>query len=403
MTDIKRPLIYSFLKNPMTPEEIEQKSFDAIDREAPPHRFSKEQWVVVRRMIHTTSSFDLADSVKFSDDAIVAGTRAIREGRPIYADSNMMRAGISLTRLRAVNPNYDQKSVVCHVADPDVAAESKKTRLPRSLFAVRKAKKIIDGGVAVFGNAPVALLELNRMIMEEGIRPALVIAMPVGFVHVVESKEELMRLGVPFIALEGRRGGSTLGVSVIHSLCILAEGGGAKTAGPAPKKSDQAVILFGHGSRVPGAGEGMEAVAERLFETGEYIAVENCYMSRLGPHLPEILKKCADAGAKKVLLIPYFLHSGLHMRHDIPRMMQEEAKKYPDVKVVFGKHLGFDERMVEIVKARISESTDFCDVRDLTLDSIEKFPLPPGELEYVSVTPEKAREIKEAGHHHHDH
>jgi precorrin-8X/cobalt-precorrin-8 methylmutase len=254
MTDMKRPLIYSFLKNPMTPEEIEQKSFDAIDREAPPHRFSKEQWVVVRRMIHTTSNFDLAESTRFSDDAIVAGVRAIREGKPIYADSNMMRAGISLSRLRAVNPNYDQKSVVCHVADPDVAAESKKTRLPRSLFAVRKAKKILDGGVAVFGNAPVALLELNRMIIEEGIRPALVIAMPVGFVHVVESKEELMRLGVPFIALEGRRGGSTLGVSVIHSLCILAEGGGAKTAGPAPEKSDQAVILFGHGSRVPGAG-----------------------------------------------------------------------------------------------------------------------------------------------------
>ncbi|MBI3580783.1 MAG: CbiX/SirB N-terminal domain-containing protein [Nitrospinae bacterium] len=183
----------------------------------------------------------------------------------------------------------------------------------------------------------------------------------------------------------------------------MAEGGGPKAARPAPEKSDQAVILFGHGSRVPGAGEGMEAIAGRLFETGEYVTVENCYMSRLGPHLPEILKKCVEAGAKRVLLLPYFLHAGLHMRHDVPRMMQEEAKKYPGVKIVFGKHLGFDERMVEIVKKRISESTDLSDVRDMTLDPIEKFPLPPGELEYVSMTPEKAREIKESGHSHHDH
>jgi precorrin isomerase len=65
-------------------------------------------------------------------------------------------------------------------------------------------------------------MELNRMIVEEGLRPALVVAMPVGFVHVVESKEELMALGVPYIALAGRRGGSPLAVSVIHALCGLA-------------------------------------------------------------------------------------------------------------------------------------------------------------------------------------
>jgi precorrin isomerase len=81
---------------------------------------------------------------------------------------------------------------------------------------------LLNGGIAVFGNAPVALLELNRMVLEENIRPALVIAMPVGFVHVVESKQELMSLGVPFIAIEGRRGGSTLAVSVVHALCTLA-------------------------------------------------------------------------------------------------------------------------------------------------------------------------------------
>jgi precorrin-8X/cobalt-precorrin-8 methylmutase len=107
------------------------------------------------------------------------------------------------------------------VADTDVAAEASAAGLPRSLYAVRKAKAMLDGGIVLFGNAPVALLELNRMVMEEGIRPALVIAMPVGFVHVVESKEELMKLDLPWIATAGRRGGSTLAVAALHALCEL--------------------------------------------------------------------------------------------------------------------------------------------------------------------------------------
>jgi len=78
------------------------------------------------------------------------------------------------------------------------------------------------GAIALIGNAPVALMELSRMIIEEGLRPSLVVALPVGFIHVVESKEELMSLGVPFIATAGRRGGSPLAVSVIHALCGLA-------------------------------------------------------------------------------------------------------------------------------------------------------------------------------------
>jgi precorrin isomerase len=60
------------------------------------------------------------------------------------------------------------------------------------------------------------------MVLEAGIRPALVVAMPVGFVHVVESKDEVMTLDVPYIALAGRRGGSPLAVSVVHALCGLA-------------------------------------------------------------------------------------------------------------------------------------------------------------------------------------
>ncbi len=217
-----KPLIHDLLANPLSGEQIEQRSLAIIDQEAPPHAFTQEQWPVVRRMVHTTADFSLLDMVRFSPDAIDAACQALRSGAPIYADSNMIRSGLSLARLQKVCPTYRAESILCHVADADIADQARQARLPRSLFAVRKAEKQLRGGIAVFGNAPVALLELNRLIQETGLRPALVIGMPVGFVHVVESKQELMEMGVPCITIEGRRGGSPLAVSVIHALCELA-------------------------------------------------------------------------------------------------------------------------------------------------------------------------------------
>ena len=218
----KRPLVHNLYESPMKPEEIEAASFAAIDAEAGGHGFSTDEWIVVRRMIHTTADFSLIDSVVFSEEAIESASNALRERCSIYVDSNMIRSGVSEARLKAVNGAYNKDDVVCHVADKDIAEECKAAGLPRSLFAVRKAKNILHGGIAAFGNAPVALLELNRMIVEDGIKPALVIGMPVGFIHVEESKEELKSLGVPYIILEGRRGGSPIAVSVIHSLCAIA-------------------------------------------------------------------------------------------------------------------------------------------------------------------------------------
>lgn len=213
--------IHRLLANPIDGPGIEARSLAQIDSEAPAHNFTPAQWAVVRRIIHTSADFSLIPQVKFSQNAISSARAALRKGVSIFADSNMIRSGLSLARLRTLNAGYSAESLRCHVADADVAEQAKQHHLPRSLFAVQKARPILDGGIALFGNAPVALLELNRMVMEEGIRPALVIAMPVGFVHVVESKDELMSLDIPWIALEGRRGGSTLAVAALHAIANL--------------------------------------------------------------------------------------------------------------------------------------------------------------------------------------
>jgi precorrin-8X/cobalt-precorrin-8 methylmutase len=218
----KKPFIYNLFEHPISGAAIEAASFRIIDAEAPPHTFSPDEWQVVRRMIHTTGDFSIMAAIRFSPDAVSEALKALRDGRSLYVDANMIRAGLSVERLQSVNGDYHRNRIVSHIADPDVAEDAHASGLPRSLFAIRKARPMLDGGIAVFGNAPVALLELNRMILEENIRPALVVAMPVGFVHVIESKEELLSMGVPCITLTGRRGGSPLAVSVIHALCSLA-------------------------------------------------------------------------------------------------------------------------------------------------------------------------------------
>ncbi|MBA4395687.1 MAG: cobalamin biosynthesis protein CbiX, partial [Desulfobacca sp.] len=112
--------------------------------------------------------------------------------------------------------------------------------------------------------------------------------------------------------------------------------------------------------------------------------------SRLGPHFPEIFEKCVRMRATKVLVIPYFLHFGLHIILDIPEMMQEEAKKFPDVELILGKGLGFDETLVDLVESSIRKSGEESDVRNLALPPKEKYPVPPGQHEFVPMLPEEA-------------
>ncbi len=214
-----KPFIYNLYDNPVSGPEIEARSFAVIDAEAENYQQTEQEWEVVRRLIHTTADFTLAELTCFSDDAFSSGTAALKAGAKIYADSNMIRAGISLARLQKVNPAYSREDVFCHVADVDVAEKARQAGLPRSLFAVQKAREILSGSIVLIGNAPVALLEINRLAMEEDIRPALVIGMPVGFVHVLESKEELLCTGLPHVIINGRRGGSPLAVACLHAIC----------------------------------------------------------------------------------------------------------------------------------------------------------------------------------------
>jgi precorrin-8X/cobalt-precorrin-8 methylmutase len=206
----------------LKPEEIEAESFRIIEWEAGDHGWSQEEWPVVRRVVHTSADFEYVRSMAFSPDAVERGVAALKAGRGIVADTTMALAGISKPRLvRFGNP------FSCHVADPDVAREAKERGVTRSILAVRKGALDSANGIFVIGNAPTALFELLRLVREDGVRPDLIVGLPVGFVGAAESKEELLATapayGIPFITARGRKGGSNVAAAVINALLILAE------------------------------------------------------------------------------------------------------------------------------------------------------------------------------------
>ena len=130
---------------------------------------------------------------------------------------------------------------------------------------------------------------------------------------------------------------------------------------------DEAIILLGHGSRAPEARMDMEMTAARLRQKYGYPLVEVCFMSRLEPHFPEVFEKCVNLGATRVLVIPYFLNSGLHLILHVPEMLQEQARRFPGVTLRMGRGFEFDELLVDLVQTRIEETRSFKDIRQIVL------------------------------------
>ena len=201
---------------------IEHDSFAIIDSEAGPHAYTGEQWPLVRRMIHANADFEFNGLTAFHPDAMQAGLAAVlKGGTPIVADVEMICVGLSAPRLKHFGLTTHH-----YISDADVIEVAKAEETTRAVQAMRKAQRLgkLEGAIVGIGNAPTALIELVRLIREEGVRPALVVGMPVGFVSAAESKDLLMTLNeVPWVAIKGRKGGSTLVVAAIHALLSLAE------------------------------------------------------------------------------------------------------------------------------------------------------------------------------------
>lgn len=197
----------------LAPHEIESESFRIITEELGDREFDPLEAPVIKRVIHTTADFSFADTLAFSAGAVQAGLDALRAGATIVTDTNMARSGVSKSAAAKLGCE-----VKCFMADEDVAATAKENGTTRAVACMDKAARLEGPIVLAIGNAPTALLRACELIEKGELSPALVIGAPVGFVHVVESKERLLDTDVASIVARGRKGGSTVAAAIVNAL-----------------------------------------------------------------------------------------------------------------------------------------------------------------------------------------
>jgi precorrin-8X/cobalt-precorrin-8 methylmutase len=199
-------------------QSIEDESMQIIENEIGSHSYNKQEWPIVRRVIHSTADFDFArdNKIIFHKDAIKNGLEALKNGSSVVVDVN----GI-IGLLNKQNPKDFGNNVICNISDPSLMDAAKKEGKTRAQMSMRIAKEEMNGGVVVIGNAPTALLEVMEMVREGITKPALVIGIPVGFVSAVESKDELSKMDIPFITNLGRKGGSPCASAIVNALYKL--------------------------------------------------------------------------------------------------------------------------------------------------------------------------------------
>ena len=198
------------------PQDIEKRSFEIIESELTV-AIDDEKKPIVKRVIHTTADFSYAETMAFSDGVVDKALAAIRGGVNIITDTNMGLAGIN----KGVLSKFGGE-VLCYMADEDVAKMAKENGTTRAVASMNKAAKNEQNGIFAIGNAPTALIRLYELINEGKLMPKLIIGVPVGFVNVVESKELIMSLGVPYIVSRGRKGGSNVAAAIANALIYLA-------------------------------------------------------------------------------------------------------------------------------------------------------------------------------------
>ena len=119
------------------------------------------------------------------------------------------------------------------------------------------------------------------------------------------------------------------------------------------KSSKPAVILVGHGSKAKSFDGAMKQVAREL-RKGPYSSVRCAYLEITRPSIPQAVKSAVRSGAREIRLVPYFVLSGRHIREHIPQIAREERARWKKTtKVTLCPYLGYDKRIVEVVKERV--------------------------------------------------
>ncbi|MGO1118250.1 precorrin-8X methylmutase [Rhodovibrionaceae bacterium A322] len=217
---------YDYIKDPAA---IYARSFAIVAEEAGLERLPEAFHPLATRLVHAVGMPDLVADLAYSAGAVAAGSAALKAGKPVLCDCEMVRSGIITRLLPAENP------VLCSLNEPEVPDRAKAIGNTRSAAAVELWRDQLEGAVVAIGNAPTALFRLLEMLRDGAPKPAVVLGFPVGFVGAAESKDALAEnaLDLEFVALRGRRGGSALASAAVNALAGgIARGSGMEGTRP---------------------------------------------------------------------------------------------------------------------------------------------------------------------------
>lgn len=201
----------------LKPMDIEKRSFEIISQELGDTDLNEQELLVLKRVIHTTADFDYKKNLVFKNNPVAKGIEALKKGCIIVTDTNMALAGINKPSLKKGG-----NSAFCYITDDDVAQKAKEKGVTRAQCAVEKAAKLNEPVIFAVGNAPTALIKIDELMNKGELNPVLIIACPVGFVNVVESKELILKHNIPSITSAGRKGGSNVAAAVINAMLYQA-------------------------------------------------------------------------------------------------------------------------------------------------------------------------------------
>lgn len=199
-----------YLRNPA---EIYRRSFAAIRAACDLERLPPDIARLALRLVHACGMPDIVDDLTFTAGAADAGREALARGAAVLCDSPMVAQGIQRHRLT-------RSRVLCTLDDAQTAPRAAAEQTTQAAAAVAAWHPHLDGAVVAIGNAPTALFRLLEELDAGAPRPALILGFPVGFIGAAEAKAELAAnsRGVPFVTLNGRRGGSALAAAAVNAL-----------------------------------------------------------------------------------------------------------------------------------------------------------------------------------------
>lgn len=197
-------------------QQIMMESFRTIASELHRQDYPLDHKWALLHAIHTTADFDMEQILYTDDHAVETLYKEVSEGRlkTIVTDVTMVTSGIRKGALERLG--IEAK---CYLQDPRVAEMAAAEGITRTQAGIRLAVDEHPDALFAFGNAPTALMELCDLVRKGKAHPAGIIAAPVGFVHVRESKHMVKPFKeIPKIIVEGRKGGSNLAATLCNAI-----------------------------------------------------------------------------------------------------------------------------------------------------------------------------------------